>query len=80
MLFYDAVKYKTITAAQRNNILAEMKLASTTSSNTFNPAWAEQLLAAFSTELNGESPGGFLSTLDILLGQVIIAGGDVTPW
>ena len=42
--------------------------------------WIAQLLDAFLGELNGESAGGFLPTLEEILRQVTRAGGEISVW
>jgi PAS domain S-box-containing protein len=44
------------------------------------PKQAEWLVDAFSAEVRGESPGGFLTTLSTILRQSVAGGGDVTAW
>jgi GAF domain-containing protein len=41
---------------------------------------AEQLANAFAAELEGESPGVFVPTLNNILRQVVATGGSVTAW
>jgi PAS domain S-box-containing protein len=67
-------------AAQRGKILAEMSQAADTAAAGLNSDWADQLLAAILTELEDESPGDFLPTLDMILRQVMAAGGQVMVW
>jgi signal transduction histidine kinase/DNA-binding LacI/PurR family transcriptional regulator/AraC-like DNA-binding protein/CheY-like chemotaxis protein len=62
---------------QRNKVIFEMAQAT----GTFeNPEWASQLLDTFSADLNGQSPGLFLLTLENILRQVVALGGDVAVW
>jgi PAS domain S-box-containing protein len=67
-------------AAQWDNILAEMRQAAETATAELHPGWADQLLAAFSTELQGEPPGDFLLALEALLRQVIVRAGQMEVW
>lgn len=45
-----------------------------------NPQWAEYLLNGFSAELDGDSPGRFLTALEEILSQVMTADRRVTAW
>jgi PAS domain S-box-containing protein len=62
-------------AARRQEILSEMAQAGSP-----DLALAEQLLDAFSAELQGKSSGAFLSTLENSLRQVVKAGSSTTAW
>lgn len=65
--------------AARQKILAEMNQAANTVTG-LNSDWAARLLAAFLTELAGETPGTFLPTLDAILRQVLAADSQVSGW
>jgi len=62
-------------AAQREQILSEMEQVLGSSATE-----AEQLLDAFSAELDGESTDVFLPTLRKVLKQVVATGGRVVVW
>ena len=40
--------------------------------------WVEQVLNSFAAEIEGGAPGMFLTTLEGILGQVMVAGGDAS--
>jgi signal transduction histidine kinase/AraC-like DNA-binding protein len=42
--------------------------------------WAGQLLTAFRSDLNGDSPGLFLHTVADVLDRVVASGGEVVNW
>jgi DNA-binding LacI/PurR family transcriptional regulator/signal transduction histidine kinase len=42
--------------------------------------WLEDVFAAFSSDIEGESTGAFIHTLDKILRQAIYSGGDVRRW
>jgi signal transduction histidine kinase/DNA-binding LacI/PurR family transcriptional regulator len=67
-------------SAQREAILAEMTLALADSSRGADPAWSEQLLASFSTEIDGEPTGAFIATLDGILRQAMLEEDDAEAW
>ena len=70
--------FQAVFATRRADILSEMEQALGASATVSEGA--EQLLNAFSAEFEEESPGTFLSTLDEVLRQVRVKGGDVAAW
>jgi DNA-binding LacI/PurR family transcriptional regulator/GAF domain-containing protein len=75
---------KVAVATQREKILSEMIQAVGVSVAGLDSGWTERLLDAFvvtlTTELDGESSGIFLATLDEMLWEVVAAGGDIMAW
>jgi len=72
---------QTAFGEQRDNMLAALRQAGEPGNATVLPLdWADQLLAAFLTELEGETEGGFLVTLETMLQQIIVGGGQVETW
>jgi len=67
-------------AAQRQEIVSGMVQAARTPLVGVDQDWAEQLLDAFSVELEGRATGVFLRKLGEVLCQVVAAGGDVAVW
>jgi PAS domain S-box-containing protein len=72
--------FETALAARREEILAEMVQSVEAPSLGNVPRWAEELLDAFSAELEADPPGVFLSALQQVLRQAAAAGGDVASW
>jgi DNA-binding LacI/PurR family transcriptional regulator len=72
--------FETTSAPQRESILFEMVQAMGSSSSGTITKRAEQILDAFFAELSDEPPDAFLSTLDEVLRQTMMEGGDVTSW
>lgn len=72
--------FEAALAARRDGILSEMVQMMRAPSGSAGPELAEQLLDAFIAEFGDELPGGFLSTLDGALRQVVAAHGDVAVW
>ena len=46
----------------------------------FDSKWADHLFTSFLAELEGESPGVFLTTLEDMLRQVLATDGNVSAW
>jgi DNA-binding LacI/PurR family transcriptional regulator/anti-anti-sigma regulatory factor len=67
-------------ATHRERILSEMTEAAGAASEGVISEWASQLLEAFVADLEGRSPGTFLSILDRILRQAEAAGGEVITW
>ncbi|MBN1937383.1 MAG: GHKL domain-containing protein [Anaerolineae bacterium] len=67
-----------VSTAQREQIVAD--LAHTVGSTADAAGWAEQLLDAISADLQDQSAGTFLPTLDKILRRAIQRGDDVTLW
>jgi len=77
--------FETALAARREDILSAMIRAVESSSVGDVPEGVAQLLDAFVTELSDPltrqpSPGVFLSALDEVLSQGIVAGGNLAVW
>jgi len=77
--------FETVLSTQRDNILFKMVQAIDTPSTHTVTRWAEQLLTAFSAEIQADSQreetrDTFLSTLDNVLRQVMVEGNDVASW
>jgi GAF domain-containing protein len=70
--------FEAALSARREAILADM--ARVLGAFATVPQWAERLVDSFVAEIEGKSPGVFLATLDELLRQVAVAGGDVAAW
>jgi PAS domain S-box-containing protein len=64
---------------RRESILSAMAHEARDPSDNM-PERVEQLVDAFSAEVSGRSPGGFLATLGTILRQAVIEGSDVTVW
>jgi DNA-binding LacI/PurR family transcriptional regulator/GAF domain-containing protein len=74
--------FEAILSTHRENILFRMVQAIGAPSTRIVTGWAEQLLDAFSAELRLRegAQGAFLSTLDDVLRQVAMEGGNVASW
>jgi PAS domain S-box-containing protein len=66
-------------AMRRETVLSEMANKVGHPSGNI-PERVEQLVDAFSAEVKGGSPGGFLATLGTILRQAASEGGDVAAW
>jgi len=67
-----------ILRSEREQIIAE--LAPLIGATKKAVVWLEDLLAAFASDIDDESAGVFISTLDKILRQVIQSGGDIRQW
>lgn len=67
-------------AARREVISAEMVRAAGASSERLAPAWVEQLLEAFSNDVEEKASGSFLPALDRVVRQVVSTNGDIKAW
>jgi signal transduction histidine kinase/DNA-binding LacI/PurR family transcriptional regulator/AraC-like DNA-binding protein/CheY-like chemotaxis protein len=72
--------FESILASRRTDIISEMLEALRASIESKVNDWAEQLLDAFTMELQGENPGSFLLVLEEILGEVTTTGGNVGAW
>ena len=71
---------EAVFTAQRECILSEMRQAMGISLEDMNLSWAEQLLDAFSAELQDGSPRAFWLALEDALQQAAARDGDVVLW
>ncbi|MBN2389508.1 MAG: substrate-binding domain-containing protein, partial [Anaerolineae bacterium] len=62
----------------RERIIAEV--ASLLGATAEAAGWIEDLLTAFTSDIEDESTGAFMPTLDKVLRQVIHSGGDIRRW
>ena len=67
-------------AAQREQIIAQMKQAIGTSTAELEPDWADRLLTAFISEVQGESIDAFLAALEEMLRSSIRLGDSLERW
>jgi PAS domain S-box-containing protein len=72
--------FERAVTVQQDNILAAMRQAIEPSATELQFDWADQLLTAFLTDLEGEPAGGFGAVLETMLQQTIVRGGRVGAW
>jgi PAS domain S-box-containing protein len=65
---------------QRDHVLAAMEQAVESASQGVDGDWQARLLDSFVSDLQGESPGAFLSALSAVLRPTVIVGGEVIAW
>jgi signal transduction histidine kinase/DNA-binding LacI/PurR family transcriptional regulator len=66
--------------AHRERLISETVQTVQNSVENLTPDWAEQLVKAFTTEIDNGAVGTFLATLEGILTQVTTAGGDAFAW
>jgi DNA-binding LacI/PurR family transcriptional regulator/anti-anti-sigma regulatory factor len=71
---------KTMSVAQQEEILANMAQTVEVYAEDLAREWAERLLDAFITDVDGESQGDFLRELNRILRQASAKGSDVSSW
>jgi signal transduction histidine kinase/AraC-like DNA-binding protein/CheY-like chemotaxis protein len=76
---FEGLDFPMAMAAFRERALADMAAALPDSEeNTF--AWSRILLDAFQADLQAAPAGGFIPTLEKILGQAVAAGTDLVAW
>jgi DNA-binding LacI/PurR family transcriptional regulator/anti-anti-sigma regulatory factor len=70
--------FESAVIRRRDKVLAAMGQAVGPASQNLD--WEERLFDSFVGDLKGESSGAFLSALNGVLRQVVVAGGEVADW